>query len=135
MVRACLDTNVWISGIVFGGAPAKIVQLAFEKKFVVITSGAILKELGRVLEAKFDVSAKDVERLSFRITQIADVYEPPGELKVIVNDPDDDLILETAVVGKARYLVSGDKRHLLPLKSYGGVTILSPKDFLPHIPN
>ncbi len=133
MIRACLDTNVWISGIIFGGAPGKIVQLALDKKFVVITSSAILDEVTRVLESKFELSSKDVKRLRSRIIQVADVYEPPGELKVIAADPDDDIIVETAVVGNARYLVSGDKKHVLPLQHYGHVKIVSPKDFLSAI--
>lgn len=129
-MRACIDTNVWISGIVFGGAPAKIVQLAFEKKFVVVTSRAILKEVERILEIKFEVPITHINRLSYRITQIADVFEPPGELKVIDADPDDDVILETAVIGNARYLVSGDKKHMLPLQRYGHVKIISPREFI-----
>lgn len=129
-MRVCIDTNVWISGIVFDGAPAKIVQLALEKKFVVVTSVAILNEVERILEIKFDVPLKDIRRLSYRITQIADVFEPPGELKVIDADPDDDLILETAVIGNARYLVSGDKKHVLPLKRYGHVRIVNPREFI-----
>lgn len=129
-MRVCIDTNVWISGIVFGGAPAKIVQLAFEKKFVVVTSGAILNEVERILQVKFDLPRKDVSRLSYRIAQIADVFEPPGELKVIAADPDDDLIVETAVIGNARYLVSGDKKHVLPLKRYGQVRIVNPREFI-----
>jgi putative PIN family toxin of toxin-antitoxin system len=130
MIRACLDTNVWISGIIFGGAPGKVVQLALDKRFVVITSGAILNEVERVLATKFELPSKDVKRLRNRIIQVADVYEPPGELKVIAADPDDDIILETAVVGNARFLVSGDKKHVLPLRQYAHVKIVSPKEFL-----
>ena len=60
MIRACLDTNVWISGIIFDGAPAKVVQLALDKKFVVITSSAILDEVARVLETKFELPLKSL---------------------------------------------------------------------------
>jgi putative PIN family toxin of toxin-antitoxin system len=130
MIRACLDTNVWISGIIFGGSPGKVVQLALDKKFIVIASSAILDEVARVLETKFEQSSKDVKRLRNRIIQVADIYEPPGELKVIDADPDDDIIVETAVVGNARYLVSGDKKHVLPLRQFGLVKIVNPKEFL-----
>jgi putative PIN family toxin of toxin-antitoxin system len=82
-VRVCLDTNVWVSGIVFRGAPARVVQFALERKFVVVTSRVILDEVERILESKFEVPRKDVVRLTRRITEIADVYEPRGELRLI----------------------------------------------------
>lgn len=130
MARVCLDTNIWISGIVFGGAPARIVQLAFERKFIVVTSTPILDEVSRILQSKFEVPRQDVKRLTRRIMQVADVFEPSGELKVIDADPDDDLIIETAVIGKARLLVSGDKKHILPLKRFRHVRIVSAQEFL-----
>ena len=49
MIKACIDTNVWLSGIVFSGAPAEIVQLAMKKKFHVVTSDFILNEVERNL--------------------------------------------------------------------------------------
>lgn len=45
-------------------------------------------------------------------------------------DPDDNMILECAVVGSATHIVTGDKRHLLPLGSYQGISIISAADFL-----
>jgi predicted nucleic acid-binding protein len=51
-------------------------------------------------------------------------------LKVVVADPDDDKIVECAVVGGATHIVTGDRRHLLPMGSYQGISIISPADFL-----
>lgn len=44
--------------------------------------------------------------------------------------PDEDMVLECALVAKADFIVSGDKRHLLPLKAFRGITIPGPTDFL-----
>ncbi len=129
-MRACIDTNIWVSGIVFRGAPARVVQLALERKIVVVTSGAILDEVARILETKFDVPGRNVARLMRQITAIADVYQPRGELQLIAEDPADDLVVETALIGRARFLVSGDKKHLLPLKRYKTVRIISAQEFL-----
>jgi predicted nucleic acid-binding protein len=46
-------------------------------------------------------------------------------LAVIAGDPDDDKVLECAVVGGAHYIVTGDRRHLLPLGTYQGIAIIN----------
>ena len=53
-----------------------------------------------------------------------------GGLKEIVADPDDDKVLECAVVANATHIVSGDRKHLLPLGSYRGIRVVSPAEFL-----
>ena len=63
------------------------------------------------------------------ITAIATVVEIPNKLKVIVDDHDDDVILETAVVGNVDYIVSGDP-HLLKLIEFGRIKIVTANDFL-----
>jgi predicted nucleic acid-binding protein len=57
------------------------------------------------------------------------VVVPRIALDVIHDDPDDNRILECAVAGHADVIVSGD-RHLLRLKSYEGIPIVRPVDFL-----
>lgn len=130
MLKVCLDTNVWISGIAFSGIPAEIVNLAFNRKFQIVTSIPILEELQRNLVSKFDVHPKKAKHLRFRIAQIADVYEPKGTIKVIPDDHADNLVLETALLGNAKYLVTGDKEHLLPLRRFKHTKILEPASFL-----
>jgi predicted nucleic acid-binding protein len=50
------------------------------------------------------------------------VISVSGNLKVILKDPDDNIVLLTAVNGKADYIVSGDK-HLLTLRKFEGIEI------------
>lgn len=57
---------------------------------------------------------------------IFDVVNPGIKLDVIKSDPDDNKILECAVACGAEYLVSGDA-HLLGLKEYTGIKIITPK--------
>ncbi len=53
----------------------------------------------------------------------------PGKVKVVEEDPDDDAMLETAVVGNVNYLISGDP-HLLKLKEFANVRIVMASEFL-----
>ena len=101
MVRACIDTNVWLSGIVFGGIPAEIVHLAMKQKFQVVTSDFILDEVERNLVQKFEVPSKKARKLIYRISQIADAYKPQGTVNVISNNNPDNMILEPAFIEKA----------------------------------
>ena len=58
------------------------------------------------------------------------VVQIPGELRVILSDPDDDKVLECAIVVQATHIVSGDRRHLLPLSHFRDVPIITPAEFL-----
>ena len=130
MVKACIDTNVWLSGIVFTGIPAETVQLAMKQKFQVVTSDFILEEVERNLVQKFDVPSKKARNLIYRISQIADVYQPKGTVNVIADENPDNFVLETAWIGRAKYLVTGDRGHLLPLKIFRNTKIVNPSYFL-----
>lgn len=130
MLKVCIDTNVWLSGFLFSGIPAQIVDLALKNKFELILSKVILQEIERNLTHKFELKPKLAEQLIYRIAQVADFYEPKGTLRVIGDKHTDNLILETAWLGKAQYLVTGDRKHLLPLEFFKNVDIVSPSKFL-----
>ena len=130
MLKVCIDTNVWISGIIFSGKPADIVTAAFNRKFETILSKVILNELEKNLLDKFNFGQRNVRKFMSRILQIADFYEPTGSIKIIPGGHADNLVLETALLGRARYLVTGDKEHLLPLKVYRNIKIVDPSHFV-----
>ena len=133
MLKVCIDTNVWISGVIFSGKPAEIITAAFNRKFEVVLSQVILEEVERNLLNKFHFSRSNAKKLMNRLLQIADLYEPPGTVRVIPNNHADNLVLETAVLGWAKYLVTGDHEHLLPLRIFRNVKIVEPTEFLLHL--
>ena len=129
MSRVVLDTNVYISALMFGGLPGSILDLAFLKSFTLIISPALLDELDEKLLAKFGVSREDAGIIRARMENTAEVVEPENVLTVITEDPDDNRVLECAVRGRADLIVSGD-RHLLKLESYRGISIVTVRQFL-----
>lgn len=133
MLKVCIDTNIWISGVLFSGRPAQIVSAAFSRKFQLISSQVILRELEQNMIRKFDFGRKNTSRLIRRILQIADLYEPSGTVQVIPNRHTDNLILEIAMLSRSRYLVTGDKEHLLPLKQFKYVKIVDARSFLDEL--
>jgi uncharacterized protein len=56
------------------------------------------------------------------------------DLRVVAGDPDDDPVIATAVAARADYLVTGDRRHLLPLGAYAGTRIVTPRQFFDILP-
>lgn len=75
------------------------------------------------------MAPKDADLIRARLQQTALMLEPEIVLSVVRDDPDDDRVLECAIAGKVDYVVSGD-RHLLKLKSYKGIPILTVRQFM-----
>jgi len=130
MVKVVIDTNVLVSATLFGGNPEQVLDSAEEGKIKILISEEILEEFKEVLQRKFGFSLDIVEVTVSAIKEISTLVTPTQRLNVIKKKEDDNRILECAVEGKVQYIVSGDKRHLLSLKEYQGMKILSPAKFL-----
>ena len=127
-MRIVANTNTVLSGLLWQGAPRRLLDLGRERKITLCTSLVLLAELAEITARdKFaerlraaGVSAiellQDYERLAETVTPEA--LPTP----VIERDPDDDHILACAVSTEARLIVSGDS-HLLDLKAYQGIPI------------
>lgn len=128
----CIDTNVWLSGLIFGGAPAEVIDLAINKKIVLVASEIIIEETCRHLSRKFKLDKRTVEQFRDTVLSVANLYAPRGTIHVVQEKETDNLILETAILGGADFLVTGDKKHLLPIKEYGQTKIVAPATFLQY---
>lgn len=131
--RVVIDTSVYISGFTYPGRSRDVLELMLKNRIDVYISEFIIREIEKVLEEKFDWSPKAVRRLITLLRKKAKVIEPKTTLSVIREKDDDNRILECALDARAQYLVTGDKRHLLSLKSYRGIKILSPGEFIQEI--
>ena len=131
MVKVVADTNIYISALFWRGNPYKFIHLCFEEKPKLVISSQIINELERILltDGKFGLPREDVALYSEIILSHAELVSPAFTLNVIVKDPADDRILECAVEGEVDYLVSGNK-HLLDVKEFRGIKIVTPKQIL-----
>lgn len=129
--RVVLDTNILISHLLFpGGNPSKIIDLAVSEKLTLVLSGEILDEMDGVLRNKFGYDSERVEAAREFLLGIGELAQSRHHVEVIRSDESDNRILECALSGKAHFLISSDKKHLLPLKIYKGIQILSPGEFI-----
>jgi putative PIN family toxin of toxin-antitoxin system len=131
-VRVVADTNVLLSAFLFGGLPGEFLDLALLRSFELVISPALLDELDEKLCGKFRIDPEKSEAIRLRLQSLADVVQPQIVLNVVKSDPDDDRVLECAVAGRADYIVSGDK-HLRGLGSYGGIEIVTVRQFMDMI--
>lgn len=130
LLRAVVDTNVYISAFLHPDRSIfQIVQQAVERRYRLLISPAIVRELGRVLEEEFGIEEQvKIQRLK-TLVRAGEVVTPQFVLNVITADPPDNRILECAVAGNADLIVSGND-HLRALKVYQGIPIVRPIDFL-----
>jgi putative PIN family toxin of toxin-antitoxin system len=128
-VKAVFDTNVLIAAIITEGICSKLLHRARADEFSLISCPFIMKELRRILSKKFRLSQEESASAMEPINEaISQVIEHNLKITDICRDANDDNIIACAVAAKADYLVTGDS-DLLEIKSYQGVTILTPRDF------
>jgi len=128
--RVVLDTNVYISAILFGGRPGEVFLLAKEGEYELFVSTALIAELASTLTVKFRWPVDRVTEVVREIGEVATVVRPKKKMSVIERDEDDNRVIECAVLTKANFIVSGDRKHLLSMKQYGCIQIVSVTHFL-----
>ncbi len=134
MTRAVVDTNVTVSGLLFGGLPLKVVNAAVARKFTWVTSPALISEIERVMRSKkFDLSEREIDILTRPIFNVAEVVVPVHAIDAIPRCPADNRVLECAVEGQCQLIVSGDRRDLLSLGHFRQVQIITVRQFLERI--
>lgn len=128
--RIVLDSNVVISAFLFGGVPARLLELTLNGSIECFTSLPILDEIRNVLlRPKFGLSSEQALTLVEELHDLCQVVSPEERVLTVVDDPDDNIILECALAADADFIVSGDY-HLLYLRHWRNIHILSPSDFL-----
>jgi putative PIN family toxin of toxin-antitoxin system len=125
-----LDTNIYISAIIFGGNPRTCLELARNKEIKLYTSKKILVELATKLRLKFHWKKEDIHNVIEGILVFANLVTPRQTISIIKNDPKDNIILECALEAKTDYIISGDKKHLLTLNAFRNIPIITTKTFL-----
>ena len=124
VIRVCLDTNILVSALLFGGKPEEILDLAARKQVKIISSPVILTELQQVLINKFMWTDNDAKQTLKSLMETLILVVPQQKINKIKYGPD-NRILECATAGKTDYIVSGDKKHLLPLGEFQGIKIIT----------
>ena len=129
MLRVAIDTNVLLSAIVDDGKQ-RLLLLKLLQEHTVLLSPKILAELADVtIRDKFAITDSEVNRFLSSLTKISKIIQDKPRFKIIIEDPDDDVILNAAYNGKADYIITGDK-DLLAWKKFKSIKILNVPELL-----
>ena len=133
-MRIVADTNTVLSGLLWQGPPRRLIDLARERAVTLCTSTALLAELAEVIgRAKFTARVHDAGVAAAELVEdyarLAEIVVPTSLTEPASRDPDDDLVLATALAGEASLIVSGD-RDLLVLGTFRDIRIRDAADAL-----
>ena len=133
-IPVVIDTNVLVSGLLFGGRPGEFVELWKNRPIQPYISRAMVDELVRVLAyPKFELTADEIDFLLYsEVLPYFEVTTPVVGPVVVEDDPQDDMFLRCAETAEVKYIITGD-RHLLSLKTFEEVSILTPAQFLDKV--
>jgi putative PIN family toxin of toxin-antitoxin system len=136
-IRAVLDTNVVLSGLLWHGTPHALLDRVREGALAFISSPALLAELAEVIaRPQFDAilarSNTSREHSLAELRELAEAIAPPPLAQPVCRDPDDDAVLALGVAAKADFIVSGD-RDLLSLESFQNIPIVTPAEALRRV--
>jgi len=130
-LKIILDSNIIISALFFGGKPHKILNLILNKEIVGIISPYIIFEIKDVLRRrKFEIDEEKIEEVEKLLKKYFQILSPETQVDRIKNNHPDNKILALAIDAKADYLITGDKKHILPLKKIKKTKIVSAEEFL-----
>lgn len=137
--RVVIDTNVLVSGL-FGiknSPSANVLQAIRSQQIILVTSPAILEEVGEVLQRERIVKLTKMSRSEqsdflAKLIERSDITAGKQLSQTVGRDVKDDKLLACSVEGKADYIITGD-RDLLVLKEYEGIKIVTPRKFIETI--
>ncbi len=136
-LRALCDTNVLVSAFIAGGPPSRVIESSIEGRIELVLADPVLDELERVLTVKLGFKPDRVREITALLLDIAvaRIDSPTDQVEAITGDPDDDVILACGMSADVHIIVSGDRRHMLPVREHRGMRIITPQALLAELAN
>jgi putative PIN family toxin of toxin-antitoxin system len=138
-VRIVLDTNVVMSALLWRGTPYRLLEAIQQRPSTQLySSTALLEELTDVLTRpsatkRLMLIHNTAAGVLADYVEVIELVAPTNVPPVVPGDVDDDQVIAAAVVAQADLIVSGDRKHLLPLGSHAGIAIVTPAEALRRI--
>ena len=129
-MRIVLDTNVVLSALLWRGTPHHLLATIGQRSSILLySSTALLEELADVLTRpsatkRLALIGRSAREVLADYVEAIELVEPASVPRVVVADVDDDQVIAAAIAARADLIVSGDRKHLLPLGSHQGIDIV-----------
>jgi putative PIN family toxin of toxin-antitoxin system len=130
---AVFDTNILISASGWKGKPFRCLEAARHGAIDGFTCEELLQEFRRILQTKLHYSDEQITDTIADLLTFLSLVRISHTIQEITSDPTDNIVLECAVAAQATHIITGDSRHLLPLKQYQGIAIVSASEFLASV--
>ena len=128
-MRLVIDSNIWISALVFGGNPRKLFEKVVTEGHRIVVCEELFTETRRILHKKFPRFIQDFEELILALEPLTEKVKLGSISIKMSRDSGDDFLIETAVIGDTDYVISGD-RDLLVLGKYENIIICDVRSVL-----
>jgi putative PIN family toxin of toxin-antitoxin system len=126
--RIVLNSNIFISFLVFNGIQRMLIQIVKQSDIKIITSFPILAETLEVLRKKFKYSESELQIAKNEVLKFSEIVYPSKHLN-IVRDKEDNKVIEAAIEANCNFIITGDK-DLLVMGKYQDINIVSTAEFL-----
>ncbi len=138
-LRLVLDTNIVVAGLLWKGPPRRLIELAIEGQAVELySSPVLLDELAQTLgyskfAARIESFASSSAALVAQYTALVLLVAPVSVPRIVANDADDDHVIAAAVAARAELVVTGDRKHLLPIGTHHGIAIVTAREVIDRL--
>ena len=138
-LRLVLDTNIVVAGLLWNGPPRRLIEWAIEGEAVeLFSSPALLDELAHTLgyskfAARITAFGTSINALVTQYTALVWLVMPASVPRVVANDADDDHVIAAAVAARAELIVTGDRKHLLPIGSHQDIAIVTAREVVDRL--
>jgi putative PIN family toxin of toxin-antitoxin system len=138
-LRLVLDTNVVVAGLLWNGPPRRLIEWAIEGEAVeLFSSPVLLDELAHTLgyskfAGRITAFGTSIDALVAQYTALVSLVMPASVPRVVVNDADDDHVIAAAVAARAELIVTGDRKHLLPIGTHQGIAIVTAREVVDRL--
>ena len=138
-LRLVLDAYVVVAGLLWKGPPRRLIEWAIEGHAVELySSPVLLNELAHTLgHSKFtpriESFATSSAALVAQYTALVWLVAPASVPRIVANDVDDDHVIAAAVAARAELIITGDRKHLLPIGTHQGIAIVTAREVVDRL--
>lgn len=137
-LRLLLDTNIVVAGLLWNGPPRRLLEAAIAGEVELYSSAILLDELAHTLgyskfSARIEAFGTSLAALVAQYTALVSLVVPASVPRIVANDADDDHVIAAAVAARAELIVTGDRKHLLPIGSHQGIAIVTAQEVVERL--
>jgi putative PIN family toxin of toxin-antitoxin system len=137
-LRLVLDTNVVVAGLLWSGPPRRLLQAAIDGEVDLFSSAVLLDELAHTLgyskfTKRIESFGTSIAALVAQYTALVSLVAPASVPRVVAHDADDDHVIAAAVAARAELIVTGDRKHLLPIGTHKGIAIVTAREVVDRL--